>query len=447
MSISRLPRDEGEKHRGGPFGAGFSPPVALKESRLLISCLLRGACCLTLMIAATTPRVAQDGNERIVERLEQLEQALELSPASQPPLLSLTEGPRDLPSPFTFGGYGEVHGNFTEGPGNDEIDIHRFVLYMGYQFEDWIQLHSETEIEHAFVSEGDGELSIEQLHFDFLTGNSLNIRAGRVLTPVGITNLKHEPPSFNGVERPSFDKYILPTTWSSDGIGLFGKMMSDLKYQIYLVGGLDGEGFSSENGIRGGRIKERPSLNEPAITGRIDFYPFVRLGNPAAQTLRLGLSGYGGGLDNGNHGVDPGVESSIWLASADFEYSVHSVDLRGAVAHEQISGAREIAEGIASDIFGFYLEVALHILPDRMKIGRFSESDLVLFARYDDVDTQFEVPSGVVKNDAGTRDEVTLGFTWSLTRQVVVKGDIQLRDDANPGDLPTLFNFGLGWEF
>ncbi|MGE4615372.1 MAG: hypothetical protein AAEJ46_13640, partial [Planctomycetota bacterium] len=95
----------------------------------------------------------------------------------------------------------------------------------------------------------------------------------------------------------------------------------------------------------------------------------------------------------------------------------------------------------------FYLEVALHILPDRMKIGRFGESDLVLFARYDDVDTQFKVPAGVVKNDAGTRDEVTLGFTWSLTRQVVVKGDIQLRDDANPGDLPTLFNFGLGWEF
>ncbi|MHC4777572.1 MAG: hypothetical protein ACYTFG_03225 [Planctomycetota bacterium] len=29
---------------------------------------------------------------------------------------------------FTLGGYGEVHGNFTEGGSSDVVDIHRFVL-------------------------------------------------------------------------------------------------------------------------------------------------------------------------------------------------------------------------------------------------------------------------------------------------------------------------------
>ena len=47
---------------------------------------------------------------------------------------------------------------------------------------------------------------IEQAAVDFLLSEPFNIRVGRVLTPLGIINKWHEPPSFNGVERPSFSK-------------------------------------------------------------------------------------------------------------------------------------------------------------------------------------------------------------------------------------------------
>lgn len=70
---------------------------------------------------------------------------------------------------FTFGGYGEIHANFSKGKAPDQIDIHRLVAYVGYEFNDWIRFHSDTEIEHAFVSgESGGEISTEQAYLDFL---------------------------------------------------------------------------------------------------------------------------------------------------------------------------------------------------------------------------------------------------------------------------------------
>src|SRR5437660_1597737 len=90
---------------------------------------------------------------------------------------------------FTLGGYGEIHYRQTAGSGRDQIDLTRFVGYIGYRFADWIQLHSEIEIEHALVApDGEGELSVEQAHFDFQLSDAFGIRAGRFLTPLGIVN-------------------------------------------------------------------------------------------------------------------------------------------------------------------------------------------------------------------------------------------------------------------
>jgi hypothetical protein len=348
---------------------------------------------------------------------------------------------------FTLGGYGEMHANFGEGSASDQFDIHRLVAYVGYTFSDWIRFHSEVEIEHAFVSsESDGELSIEQAYFDFLLSDPVNVRFGRVLVPIGITNRKHEPPTFYGVERPSFDRVIVPTTWSADGIGIFGGVGPSLKYELYVVGGLNGSGFNATNGIRDGRIKERSSLHEPAVTGRLDFFPFVRWPGPAGF-LRLGASAYYGGVDNGNQGNNPGIDGDVRIVSGDFEYSVSKLDFRGAVAHERIQGARQIGNGTASEIFGWYIEGAYHVFPAAWKKGKLAKSDAAVFTRYEDFDTQYRMPDGIAKNPTGDRREWTLGASFFLTPTLVAKGDVQFRDDASGADLPTLVNFGLGWQF
>jgi hypothetical protein len=152
---------------------------------------------------------------------------------------------------FVLGGYGELHANLTTDEGNDRLDFHRLVAFVGYEFSDRIKFNSEIELEHAFVTdESGGELVIEQAYFDFQLKDALNVRAGRVLTPLGIINKNHMPTTFNGVERPSFARFIIPTTWPSDGAGMFGSLLPSLNYEIYLVAGLDGSQFNAINGIR-----------------------------------------------------------------------------------------------------------------------------------------------------------------------------------------------------
>lgn len=350
-------------------------------------------------------------------------------------------------SNFRFGGYGEIHANFREDSDADILDFHRLVLYIGYDFADWITFHSEWELEHAYVSSGSGgEFLIEQAYVDFLLSEPLNLRVGRFLTPLGITNQRHEPPFFNGVERPAFDQFIIPTTWSSDGVGFFGRLHPSLTYEAYVAGGLDGSRFTETSGLRNGRIKERASLSDLACMARLDWRPFQQTG----QDLRLGFSGYMGGLDNGNNGNNPGIDADIRIASADFEYSIGKWDFRGALAHidldkpEQLGGS---GQNIAEEMFGWYLEAGYHFWPDEWKKGKLAQSDAVAFIRYDDFDTQYRMPSGVAGNPAADRKEWTLGVNFYPTSNFVVKADYQVTEDAAPGDPGNRWNLGLGWAF
>jgi hypothetical protein len=357
-------------------------------------------------------------------------------------------------SKFNFGGYGEIHANMEDG-GKDYIDIHRLVIYAGYEFADWIRLSSEVELEHAYVSSGSGgEISIEQLYVDFLLSDPVSIRAGRVLAPLGIINQKHEPTLFFGVERPNVDKVIIPSTWSLDGAGIFGSPLSWLTYEAYVVAGLQGSGFDGSEGVRGGRNKERQGLEDPAVTGRIDVFPFVDADLPADQALRFGLSGYYGGTDNANKGGtgSPSVANMFTMVSADFDYSVSRLILRGVVAHGSNSDAAALNAAYTTDageeIFGWYLEGGISVMPDSWKKGKMKEADLIPFIRYEKYDTQHKVPTGTTKDESNNRNDITVGINWLLTQHFVVKADVQFRADEQGGsELNNKYNLGIGWVF
>lgn len=348
---------------------------------------------------------------------------------------------------FTLGGYGEVHATGGTRGTNEQIDLHRLVVAVGYEFNDWIGLDSEYEIEHGFIEDGNGELAVEQACVNFQLTESLAVRAGRFLTPVGLINSKHEPPSFNGVERPSFASVIIPTTWSSDGIGISGRLHPGLKYELDVVGGLDGSQFSATNGIRGGRQEERPGLNQPAVTGRLDWFPLVT--SPAAGNaiLRLGLSAYGGGVNNGNQGNDPDLDGAIRIYAADLESSLGDFDLRGEVAWEKISGAVTQQNGVAEEIFGWYVEGGYHFWPEGWKRGKLVRSDAVVFVRYDDYNTQHKMAEGIAANPAGDRNETTMGISFYPIPTLVVKGDYRIRNDGTTNRLDDLWALGVGWQF
>ena len=77
-----------------------------------------------------------------------------------------------------------------------------------------MRLVSEFELEHAISpgSEGNGAVELEQAYIEYdLTGN-MQLRGGIMLTPVGIINETHEPPTFYGVERPVIETTIILLT-------------------------------------------------------------------------------------------------------------------------------------------------------------------------------------------------------------------------------------------
>lgn len=345
----------------------------------------------------------------------------------------------DVLQRFHFGGYGEIHFEQQRGPGAEKIDLARFVLYLGYDFADWIQLHSETEIEHGFVEEDRGEVSVEQLHVDLRFAPAFNLRVGRYLQPLGIVNQRHEPPSFLGVARPDVETFIVPSTWSGDGLGLFGDCGEDWRYQLYLGSSLSGSGLDPVEGLHESRQEGQPGLDQPAVSGRVDWMP--------SSDARLGLGAFHGGLDNGEEGVNPGNDASASVLCADAQWSVGRLDLRGLFARDWISGASTIAPGIASQMQGWYVEGAWHVLPDSCKQGRLADADALVFARYESLDTQREVPGGVTADPRGEREVLTLGISFLPVSNLVFKADYQIRDDRSPEGLPERFSLGLGWQF
>src|SRR5690349_2866303 len=125
----------------------------------------------------------------------------------------------------SVGGYGEVHYTNASGRGTPgSVNVRRFVLYVAHNFSEKVTVRSELELEDAKIEGGEagGEVALEQLYLDYLISPAFTLRAGLLLPPIGIVNEFHEPPTFNGVDRPVFDQNVIPTTWREIGVGAVG---------------------------------------------------------------------------------------------------------------------------------------------------------------------------------------------------------------------------------
>ena len=133
----------------------------------------------------------------------------------------------DVSRGLSIGGYGEGHYSKLvddDRGSSDRADLLRLVLYTGYKFTDNILFNAEIEFEHATTSStessGDGSVSVEFAHLDFLLNHWFNVRAGLVLVPMGYINEIHEPTSYFGVNRPEVERQIIPATWRENGVGV-----------------------------------------------------------------------------------------------------------------------------------------------------------------------------------------------------------------------------------
>ncbi len=341
-----------------------------------------------------------------------------------------------------FSGYMDFHFNKVEGQ-DGVLDFHRFVLLFNHSFSQRIRFVGELELEHAVVEglEEKGELELEQAYVDFLLGRSFNVRAGMLLMPLGIINERHEPPVFNGVERPFVDTVIIPTTWFDVGAGVHGEIGRGIRYRAFVTAPLDALEFSADEGIRGGRQKgSEANVRNFAFTGRAEYV--------AIPDLTLGA-----GFWTGDSSFSaPRLDTSVWVAEADARYQRGRLELRGQFADVGISDAGPlndaierltgVSPNIARRLRGFYGEAGYRV----WDAG--SPRDLVAFLRYENFDTQYRMPDGFLPLKEFDRDAWVLGATYYPDPDVAVKIDyIWLRNQSDVIGAPNSFNVGLGWWF
>ncbi|MBJ7881218.1 porin [Gelidibacter salicanalis] len=347
----------------------------------------------------------------------------------------------NISSGVTVGGYGEIIYNQPEG-GNGELDVRRLVLLFGYKFNDKVQFVTEVEFEHV------SEVYVEQAFLQYSLNDNVNLRGGLMLVPMGIINEYHEPTTFNGVERPSMDKSIVPTTWREIGVGVAGKVDdASLRYQAYIFNGftsVNGSKFlGGKDGLRNGRQKGIESnVDTPNFSAKLDYY-----GLPG---LRLGLSGYVG-RSQAEDDVEEldGSSVGISMIGLDARYTFKRFAARGQFVHSSLTDTEAYNElhydlvasptqGLGSTMQGWYVEAAYNLLPLT------KEQQLYAFARYEAYDTNTSVSGDLLVNDVFNRSDWTVGLSYKLAPGAVLKADYQFKDDATSASLANQLNLGIG---
>ena len=162
----------------------------------------------------------------------------------------LAEDGEEKEIPWRLHGYGELHFNHPQlgamsQAAGDEIDIHRWVIGLAYDFSDRIRMDMELDFEHAA-----DELEFEYGFLEFDLKPGLAARVGSVLMPVGPLNEFHEPPLFYSVERPYLEQFIIPTTWQENGAGIVGRAFQNkLAFRAYATAGLDASKITALEGL------------------------------------------------------------------------------------------------------------------------------------------------------------------------------------------------------
>lgn len=339
-------------------------------------------------------------------------------------------------------GYMDFHVNKEAGD-SYRPDFHRFVLLFGHSFSDRIKFWSEVEVEHSFVEGGErsGEVAVEQAYLDFLITPKFNVRAGMLLTPVGIVNERHEPPAFNGVERPFVETIIIPTTWRELGLGFTGDLGKGFRYRTYLTSSLDASRFNAEFGIAEGKSNGfDASMRNPATVGRLEY--------AGVRRLSLGTSVYSG-LAGFN---TPGINPRVTIANVDGRYSYRRVDFRALFANTWVSDAGALNQrlrqqtgvnpNVAKQMRGYYLEPGVHVLPRRYR------HDLIAFGRYERYNTQQEMPLGYLALGQFNRSSWVTGLTYKPVPDVAIKFDYVFnRNQSAVTRALNGLNLGIGWWF
>ncbi|WP_286694433.1 porin [Spongiibacter sp. UBA1325] len=347
-----------------------------------------------------------------IERLKQEQAEADAKLNATADAVEQSAGIASWASKTTLGGYGEHHFNHFKN-GDDQVDAHRFVLFIGHQFSDTVRFFSELEVEHGIAGEGQpGEVELEQAYiaWDFTQGHTLTM--GQFLVPMGIINETHEPDTFYGVERNNVEKNIIPATWWETGVMVNGEIAPGLNYNVALHSGLKID--PAGGAVRGGRQKSAKATAEDlAYTARLSYNGVPGLELAAAVQQQQDIS----------QGATGGGEATLYEAHA--RYRIGDLTLTALAAQWDIDGDAFAAAGTDKQD-GNYVEASYKVTP---KLGVFVRQSEWDNAANSAVDTEVE--------------QFDIGLNYWLMPTVVLKADIADTRNSNKDAV----NLGIGWSF
>lgn len=346
---------------------------------------------------------------------------------------------------------------YKKDPSHGRFDIPHAVIYLSYDFGKGWKLASEIEFEHGGTgtsyeqeyeeageweseTERGGEVELEQFWIEKSFMPQLNLKAGHIVVPVGLTNVHHEPLNFFTVYRPEGENTIMPCTWHQTGISLWGRA-GDWRYEVQAIAGLDALNFSRDNWIQGGAKSpfEFDVANRIAVAGRVDNY--------SIPGLRLGLSGYYGNSfhnsfpndkmvdgSNGQKKKYGNVKGTVVIGSFDFTYDDHNWRLAGFADYGHLSDADKISQVkknivantsptnktyVGKAAYALGIEAGYDFFSQIQKM-REKEMRFYVFGRFDKYDSYIPA-SGMQDYRQTARTTVTGGINFMPIKQIAIK--------------------------
>lgn len=333
-------------------------------------------------------------------------------------------------SALSVGGYFDFEFRDDHAEEHDTFDQHRFILKFDADvLDDTITFKSEVEIEGGGTADylTDSEVAVEfaELHFHF--DRALNLKVGALLVPFGRLNYRHDSFLQELTDRPLVDTFIVPTTWTESGVGLYGAVDAGgvvFDYDVLVSNGLDQDfDATAGGGLRDARGSFREDNNDgKMLIGRVGITPEVGF----LDALNVGVSGATGNYDDRNQnrlslwGVDLTARRGPFELL--FEYTSANLERDASLA----------AAGVPGGASGLYAQLGFHFFPESWRGATpfFTQSStFTLVFRYDTVDTDDSARAidRIARGDE-FRDDVqrfTFGLNFRPIEKTVVKIEYQ----------------------
>jgi hypothetical protein len=354
--------------------------------------------------------------------------------------------------------YGEANAQWlqtgADNPYVGDVTLRRLTLEVEKEIGSFEAL-AELEWENAIACDGcGGAVEVEQGLVTWNKSERFALDAGLMLVPFGMVNLEHEPGQFLGVQRPSTDQFIVPTTWREIGVGV-RTPEGGARIHAALLAPPDPTRIGSTGLAPSSSLGSHARLNSVAAAARFEVQPI------GANVLGLNVYATNAG-PNGDFYDAGGERLHLFLpligGAIDLHLHKGAFDLRGEAvafffpeagtlmaAHREDGSpwfGDDPSDVIPTRWQGAYLQGAI----DFLALGGEHDQRLLGFVRPEVYDNTAAVPAGKERDPAKNVTEWTFGTEWWPVPQVGVKGDVMLRDRELGLDERQI-DLGLAWIF